>query len=370
MTAERVHVRASSAGQLISVIPRMLGYQPADGSMVIVGVTCQPGGRQRIGFLARYDLSERGLAAKAADHAQEVLNREGMRTALAIGYGPGQRVTPDMDVIRQRLADAGIRVWDAVRVHEGRWHSYVCTDPACHPVDGTPLEADRIADPVLDRLGPARASREELAATIAPLAGEQADAQREIDGRVAGERRLLAMSVGRNASRELYRAAAETVDKAIAAVREGAEVSDADHARLAQAMTDIRIRDRAWAHMDPAYAEQHQQLWTATVRRAQPGAVAASASLLAFTAAQQGRGALANVALERARADDPGYSMASLLQRTLDAGVRPGDYTAPMTPEEADAAYGYPGRDEAAAPERETSPGPAAVEEREPEAGA
>jgi hypothetical protein len=53
-----------------------------------------------------------------------------------------------------------------------------------------------------------------------------------------------------------------------------------------------------------ARRDAHRRLWTDVVSRAQPGYVAAPASL-AFTALQGGDGALANIALERALADTP-----------------------------------------------------------------
>ena len=58
------------------------------------------------------------------------------------------------------------------------------------------------------------------------------------------------------------------------------------------------------------------------MRRAQPGYVAAPASLLAVTAWQAGDGALANVALDRALADIPSYSMALLLRDRSTPGHR------------------------------------------------
>ena len=91
--------------------------------------------------------------------------------------------------------------------------------------------------------------------------------------------------------------------------------------------------------MDPAHRDAHRRLWTDLVRRAQPGYAAAPASLLAFTAWQSGDGALANIALDRALADTPGYSMALLLQEALDAGMPPSAATLPMTPEEVAASY-------------------------------
>jgi hypothetical protein len=74
-------------------------------------------------------------------------------------------------------------------------------------------------------------------------------------------------------------------------------------------------------------------------RHAQPGYIAAPASLLAFVAWQAGNGALANLALDRAEADDPGYSMARLLRDTLTAGAPPSLAVLPMTPEEVAASY-------------------------------
>jgi hypothetical protein len=91
--------------------------------------------------------------------------------------------------------------------------------------------------------------------------------------------------------------------------------------------------------MDSAHRDAHRRLWTDLVRRAQPGYVAAPASLLAFTAWQGGDGALANIAIDRALADAPGYSMALLLQEALDAGMPPSAATLPMTPEQVADSY-------------------------------
>jgi hypothetical protein len=112
--------------------------------------------------------------------------------------------------------------------------------------------------------------------------------------------------------------------------------------------------------MDPAHRDAHGRLWTDLTRRAQPGYVAAPASLLAFTAWQCGNGALANVALDRALADTPGYSMAQLLRDVIDAGAPPSMATLPMTPEEVAASYdNRPDPEESGRPDLGTpNPGP------------
>ena len=91
--------------------------------------------------------------------------------------------------------------------------------------------------------------------------------------------------------------------------------------------------------MDPEHSEMYLRLWTDLTRRARPGYVAPAASLLAFAAWQCGNGALANIALERALADDPRYSMARLLRGVLDAAVPPRLARLPMTPQDVAASY-------------------------------
>ena len=54
---------------------------------------------------------------------------------------------------------------------------------------------------------------------------------------------------------------------------------------------------------------------------------------------QPGDGALGNVALDRALADNARYLMAQVLSEALDSGAPPSMARLPMTPEEVAAAY-------------------------------
>jgi hypothetical protein len=62
----------------------------------------------------------------------------------------------------------------------------------------------------------------------------------------------------------------------------GRPAPDYEIARLTVALRDLRVRDDAWARMDPAHADAHLRLWIDVTRRAQPGHLAAPAELLAF----------------------------------------------------------------------------------------
>jgi hypothetical protein len=91
MTSQQpaVRVQAHRPGDVLAVIPRMMGFHPAD-SLVVVGIT----GEGRIDVVFRYDMPEIRQMAEVSEHATTILQRQHMRRAVLIGYGPGQRVTP------------------------------------------------------------------------------------------------------------------------------------------------------------------------------------------------------------------------------------------------------------------------------------
>lgn len=130
------------------------------------------------------------------------------------------------------------------------------------------------------------------------------------------------------------------VRHAIGVYRGGGRITGEDRlAWLTVSLVHLAVRDDAWARMIPEHREAHLQLWSDIVRRADGPWLPAPASLLAFTAWQSGDGTLANIALDRALAADPDYSMARLLRDILAAGVPPSQARLPMTPEEVEESY-------------------------------
>ena len=342
--AAESRIRVGSVAGFLAIVPHLLGFHP-DRSLVVVGLDARRG---RVVLAFRYDLPDPPDPAGSkdiAEHAAAVLARRRIKTAIVAGYGPGRLVTPAAEPVRSALAGARIGLRDLLRVENGRYWSYVCQDPACCPPDGVPFDgAGHPAAAALDAAGmTARPDRASLAASLAPLDGPVAESMARATERALRRAEELAASAAdaREGRRLVVDAGRAAVREAIGTYRGSGRITDHDYlAWLTVTLPDLRVRDDAWARMEPGFRAQHQLLWTDLVRHAGQRYVPAPASLLAFTAWQSGEGALANIAIARALAADPEYSMARLLAQALDAGLPPSAARLPMTPEEVEASYG------------------------------
>jgi hypothetical protein len=351
-------VRAGSPAALLRLIPHLIGFVP-EASLVVIG-TSPP--RDRIRVTLRYDLPDTPEADQAADiaeHAVGILRSQRLTAAVAIGYGPESQVNPVADALRNAATNADLEVREFLRVQDSRYWSYLCSE-ACCPADGVPFDAeaaDAAEAAALARVGDrVFTCRAALAARVSPLGGITAESMRQATRRAEQHVAQLLAKVRKSsrlgAARHMIAAEGLAASGAmITRYRDGGRfTTDYEIARITVALRDLRVRDDAWARMDPEHSDAHVRLWIDVVRRARPGYVAAPAALLAFVAWQSGDGALANVALDRALADDPDYSMALLLRQVITAGTPPSLARLPMTPEEVaasyhDAEYGHDGHD-------------------------
>jgi hypothetical protein len=313
---------------------------------VVVG-TESPGSTVRVTL--RYDVPDPGrpsAAAALAGHAVGVLAAQGVTTAVAVGYGSDAAVSPVAAALRERAAEAGVTLTEVLRAEGLRYWSYVCANPACCPSDGTPY--DVAGHPAARALaaagGQVLGGREELSASLAPAGGQLGAAMRRATSKAHAQvarcvTRLDRAGLQVTAARLTGALGQVAVRDAICRYRDGEQVGTEHAAWLTVALRQLRVRDDAWARMEPEHRSAHLRLWTDLTRLARPGYVAAPAALLAFVAWQSGDGALANVALDRSLADNPRYSMALLLREALDSGAPPALARLPMTPEEVEAAY-------------------------------
>ena len=341
----RLRVRIGSPTSLLAVIPGLLGFDPGH-SIVVVGTDSRSA---MVRVTLRYDVPDPRqprMAVALARQAVSLLDTQGVTAAVMVGYGADAAVSPVAAALRERASQVGIAVTEALRAENGRYWSYVCADPACCPPEGTPYDiTDHPAARALRAAGGrVLADRAALAASVAAASGRTGTATRRatrdfLANVVRCRTRLDRAGMPVPASRLTAVLGEVVVQDAVQRYRAGEQVP-VDHAAwLTVALAQLRVRDDAWARMEPEYQGAHLQLWTDLTKLARRGYVAAPASLLAFCAWQAGDGALANVALDRALADNPRYSMAQLLREALDSGAPPSMARLPMTPEEVAAAY-------------------------------
>lgn len=341
--AAKVQLRAATPEAVLAVVPHMLGFYPSR-SLVVLGL----GEQNRVLVTFRYDLpepSDHELTADIAQHAEYILTRERIPAAMLIGYGPEELVLPVLAQTAARVGNHGIHLHEVLRAEAGRYWSFLCSDASCCPPEGRSYDpgSHPAAAAMTDAGLTAQPDRESLARTIQRPAGsaeviaratEQARVRlaRLIDGgEAAGDRdpQLRASRVGRR-----------QVQQAIRRYRAGGSIDSVTHlAWLAVLLSDIRVRDDAWARMTPEHRDGHCRLWTDVLRAAARDSAPAPASLLAFTAWQAGNGALAAMAVDRALAADPGYSMALLLGDAIQAALPPAAARMPMTPAAVAASY-------------------------------
>jgi len=336
-------VRVGSPAGVLAIVPHLLGFHPSL-SLVVLGVS---GARDQVTMTFRYDLPDppdADLAADIAAHACAVLSREEVAAAIVIGYGPAALVGPVVDPLVGALLHGGLEIREVLRAEGGRYWSALCQDPGCCPPGGVSFDpCSHPAAAVLNQAGlDAYPDRAALARTLAPPPGT-ARATRQATGRAL--RRIdklitAARRDGRDPAQALAQAGYSAVRNAMSQYRAGVRITDRGKlAFLAVILADLRVRDDAWARLDPEHRAAHLGLWTDIVTGAAPEFVPAPASLLAFTAWQSGEGALANVAVECALAADPAYSMALLIAEAVQAGLPPSAARLPMTPEEVAASY-------------------------------
>jgi len=303
-------------GVLIAALPAVLGFVP-EKSLVLVTID-----HGEMGCVMRVDLSEELPHSLA--HIADVAAAAKPESAIAVIIdedGASCRMCNDeyrelADGLATALANRGIELLAAHVVDRvaagGRWR---CAD-ACGNA-GTvedPSASPLAMAAVLDgrRLYARRAELQEVIEVADPtrtdmLAGTIADGTGDAAGRPD----------------QAARADVEAAIAAAARVADGVDLGDDELARLALALTDLRVRDTLYALAVGESAGQAEALWALLSRTLpEPWRVEALV-LLAFSAYARGDGPLAGVSLEAALRVDPTHRMAGMLDTALQSGLRP-----------------------------------------------
>jgi Domain of unknown function (DUF4192) len=340
--ARVIHARVASPGDLLAIVPHLLGFYPSR-SLIVLGL----GDQSRVMVTLRYDLEQQGpqLPTEVASHAASVLDRERLGAAVLIGYGPDDLVAAVTQAVTDTLLITGVQLQEVLRADTGRYWSLLCRDPHCCPPEGTPWDpATSAAGAAFTAVGSApAAARDSIERSLEPadtagptilLASTRArqNLQRIVDTARGGGHRDPQLPASRAGRRQ--------VQRAIRTYRAGGQITrPADLAFLAVVLQDLRVRDDAWTRLQREHADNDVRLWTDVTRHAAPDSAAAPAALLAFSAWQAGNGALASIAAARALAAEPGYTMAQLISDGLRAALPPSAARLPLSPAVAAASY-------------------------------
>jgi Domain of unknown function (DUF4192) len=316
MTTSQPDFMLNRPGALIAALPAVLGFVP-EKSLVLVTVD-----RGEVGAVMRVDLSpkladtinriaEVAAAARPDAAIAVIVDADGARCPMCAD-GHRQLAAALSDVLAlQNITLLTVHVVDRVAAG-GRWHcADMCgaggtvDDPSSSPLamaavlDGRRLYARRDElQQVTEVTDTARVRR------LARRIRKQLDARQDSGGDSA-------------------RRGVENAMAAAARLAGGADLSDAEVAELACAMTDVDVRDTLFALAVGDSAAEAETLWAALSRALPTPWRVEALVLLAFSAYARGDGPLAGVALEAALGCDGEHRMASMLDTALQSGLRP-----------------------------------------------
>jgi hypothetical protein len=305
-------VRLTSPGEIAAAVPHLCGFVPSE-SLVAVSLR---GERRRIGLSLRLDLLSLDLDGEVAEQVAARLAHDNASAVVLVVYTEEAGTRPRESLMRKVIAAVelrGMTVMEGLLVRAGSWSSYTCSQESCCPAVGTPVP------PPVDLLAAAAAydgrvvlrDRDQLVASLAaPVLLTARSAEQRLDAALVDWLETVD-EVGREVARR----------DAVAALR-AALTMPYDVATVTVPLQDVAVRDEVatWALDD---SEALLSLLLSLARESVAPYDVPVCTLVALVAWVRGDGALANVALDRALAGDPSYSMAKLFRAGLDGQLPP-----------------------------------------------
>lgn len=361
-------IRVSEPRELLAYLPHQLGFRPRDSA---VAVSLRPP-RGRVGLVARVDLADLADPVTGPQLARGVvahLDGDLAEHAVLVLYTDTDPRTGDRWDSRAHRAARHFR--DAAQATLGQVVVWVvaatgylaldCDDPACCPPGGRPLR-DLESTAVGAQMVLAGSAVADCREDVARIATAPAQARRAVT-RVAGRWRRRREAAGTDQDVDRWRARTLAAWRAEVAARAGGEVGPvpARLGRIEAGLDDRVLRDAVLLTLIPGTGDLAERSMAArpptqevadalaTVVDARAGQVppagptalhvaaleavvahgrrhaqAPACTLLALLAWWQGDGARAQLLVERALGDDPGYRLAALLGEALSVATPPG----------------------------------------------
>jgi hypothetical protein len=335
-------IRLTSPSELLTVVPYLLGFIPAN-SLVTLCLS-----NDRLGLTQRLDLPRPENARDVAQALLPTLVTEKPDSVILVGYEDcaGESL-PSLEALTTALHGHSVPIHDRLVVRDGRWRSLDCHNPSCCPAEGSPIpEPADVSAVVSEFVGQGvspHPDRKTLARQVEP--GPQAAAVASLirSKQEAGQGPAIPRA-------ELFSAWPRILDP------DGPVITVEDAAMAAMSLLDIEIRDAlvAWlcpgtlpldelsedvlcmlaglerggwmVDTDPGSTGPQRAGADSLIRLCAmlPDDMAAPAlSVLASFTWWRGDGALTRVALARALRCDPDYRLALLLQQMVDLAIRP-----------------------------------------------
>ena len=313
---------------IVDAVPHLVGFQP-ENSLVCLSLR---GPRKRLGLVSRSDLPPVRFAREFARQTARYLEHDGAQHVIIVFYpaadGPANGcVVALLDALDKALDKRAIDVVEALCVCDGRWWSLLCADDECCPPEGTPIDQRRTPLVAAEMAATGRVvfkTRAELEQTVAPVRGAAA---RDMRAELARARSDVQSRVAAGARAEVAAESIKLYDKAVRDRQTVAErvpsVSSDDAARLIVALDDVLVRDQILTWSEGDRGEALRQLLGELAPRATKGFEAPVLTSYALACYVQGEGALAGIALDRARNADPEYNLARIVDDALLRCVNP-----------------------------------------------
>jgi hypothetical protein len=337
-------LRVGGLDELPTLVPHLVGFHP-DDSLVLIGLR---GERSRVVVTVRVDLpppdEPLGEALLRTQPALAGLAHTDVDEVILVVYphlrddpwahGGAVRPLPHEDLLGELaavFAEVGVGVRDMVCVGRGRQTSYLCRNEQCCPPEGRAIDREQATLVEATLVGAGSAPLERRGDLVARLAARPDDDPVLLAVRRASEGAFVRLTAG----------LLERTDRFVADLRAWWRRPADEVARtrlvatVGHLVTTIPSRDLLMRGLtveaDHQLLKPAREVLAEAVRCAAPGDVAPLAAVLAVCCWVDGDGASAWVALDRALADDPGYSLAGLVAEALTQGQPPWIWTSVMS---------------------------------------